>query len=166
MTTSKSRNIRIPLLLILSAFLAAHLCFWLLPNVFEVWNSQTVDQLFILRSKSETLRPAYDANVVHVDFNNTSIERLKNLYLNRLHFAQLVVNLRSMQVAAQVYDFIFAAKINARDDYKLIAAVKEADNAYFGLALELHEPGQSGSPKKVMSIGRDYVIGTQWDVRV
>ena len=166
MTTSKSRNIRIPLLLILSAFLAAHLCFCLLPNVFEVWNSQTVDQLFILRSKSEAFRPAYDASVVHIDFNNTSIERLKNLYLNRLHFAQLVANLKSMQVAAQVYDFIFAAKINARDDHKLIAAVKEADNAYFGLALELHEPGQSGSPKKVMSIGRDYVIGTQWDVRV
>ncbi|MGD8962233.1 MAG: adenylate/guanylate cyclase domain-containing protein [Desulfobacterales bacterium] len=166
MTTSKSRNIRIPLLLILSAFLAAHLCFWLLPNVFEVWNSQTVDQLFILRSKSETLRPAYDANVVHVDFNNTSIERLKNLYLNRLHFAQLVVNLRSMQVAAQVYDFIFAAKINARDDHTLIEAVKEADNAYFGLALELREPGESLTPKKIVSKGRDYVIETQWDVSV
>ena len=144
----------------------AHLCFWLVPNVFEIWNSQTVDQLFILRSKSETFRPAYDATVVHVDFNNTSIERLKNLYLNRLHFAQLVANLTSMQVAAQVYDFIFAAKINAHDDHKLIEAVKDADNAYFGLALELREPGQSGKPRKVVSKGRSYVLETRWDVRV
>jgi adenylate cyclase len=165
LTTSKLRNIRIPIVLILSAFIAAHLCFWLLPNVFETWNSQTVDQLFILRSKSETFRPAYDSTVVQVDFNNTSIERLKNLYLNRRHFAQLVRNLKSMQVAAQVYDFIFAAKINAQDDHELIQAVKDADNAYFGLALELREAGEPASTKKFVSKGRNYVLQTQWDVR-
>ena len=165
MTTNKLRTIRIPLVLILGAFLAAHLCFWLLPNVFGIWNAQTVDQLFILRSKIETLRPTYDATVVHVDFNNTSIERLKNLYLNRLHFARLVRNLKSMGVAAQVYDFIFAAKINTQDDYELIQAVKDADNAYFGLALELRKPGAPKNPKKLVSKGRSYVIQTQWDVR-
>ncbi|MGD2023716.1 MAG: CHASE2 domain-containing protein, partial [Desulfobacterales bacterium] len=140
MTTSKTQNIRIPILLILSAFFAAHLCFWLLPNVFEIWNSQTIDQFYIFRSKTEKLRPAYDPTVVHLDFNNTSIERLKNLYLNRLHFAQLVRNLKSMQVAAQVYDFIFAARINEQDDRRLIESVKDAGNAYFGLALELRLP--------------------------
>jgi adenylate cyclase len=165
LTTSKLRDIRIPIVLILGAFIAAHLCFWLLPNVFETWNSQTVDQLFILRSKSETFRPVYDSTVVQVDFNNTSIERLENLYLNRRHFAQLVRNLKSMQVAAQVYDFIFAAKINAQDDHELIQAVKDADNAYFGLALELREPGESGNPKKFASKGKNYVLQTQWDVR-
>jgi adenylate cyclase len=160
------RNIRISLVLITGAFIAAHLCFWLLPNVFEIWNSQTLDQLFILRSKSKTLRPAYDATVVHVDFNNTSIERLQNLYLNRLQFAQLVRNLKSMQVAAQVYDFIFAAKINAQDDHELIQAVKEADNAYFGLALQLHKSGEPLNFKKVTSKGRSYVTQTQWNVDV
>ncbi|MDX1709042.1 MAG: CHASE2 domain-containing protein, partial [Desulfobacterales bacterium] len=166
MTTSKLRSIRIPLALILGAFMAAHLCFWLLPNVFETWNSRTVDQLFAFRSRSQTFRPAYDATVVHVDFNNTSIERLKNLYLNRLHFAQLVRNLKSMQVAAQVYDFIFAAKINAKDDLELIRAVSDADNAYFGMALELREPGQAGSAKKFVSQGREYALQTRWSVRV
>ena len=164
MTTSKLRNIRTPLVLLLTAFIAAHLCFWLLPNVFETWNSQTVDQLFILRSRSQTLRPAYDSTVVHVDFNNTSIERLKNLYLNRLHFAQLVRNLKSMQVAAQVYDFIFAAKIHEQEDHELIEAAKDADNTYFGLALELREAGERAKPKKVASKGRSYVMQTKWDV--
>jgi adenylate cyclase len=164
LTTSKTQNIRIPILLILSAFLAAHLCFWLLPNVFEIWNSQTIDQLFILRSKTETLRPAYDPTVVHLDFNNTSIERLKNLYLNRFHFAQLVRNLKSMQVAAQVYDFIFAAKINEQDDHELIESVKDAGNAYFGLALELRLPNQPGRKKSGPSKGRSYVLRTKWNV--
>ena len=164
MTTNKFQHIRIPVLLILAAFLAAHLCFWLLPNVFEIWNSQTIDQLFALRSGSEHLRPAYDATVVHVDFNNTSIERLKNLYLNRMHFAQLVRNLKSMQVAAQVYDFIFAARINEEDDHQLIQAVKEAENAYFGLALELHTPAGNADRKKGPSQGRGYVLQTKWHI--
>jgi len=166
LTTSKIRNIHLPIVLILAAFFAARLCFWLLPNVFEIWNSQTIDQLFILRSRSENLRPDYDPTIVHLDFNNTSIERLKNLYLNRLHFAQLVRNLESMQVAAQVYDFIFAAKINAQDDLELIQAVKAAGNAYFGLALELHKPGEPGNRKKTASKGRSYVLETQWDIGV
>lgn len=164
MTTSKVRNIRLPIVLILSAFFAAHLCFWLLPNVFEIWNSQTIDQLFIFRSQSENLRPAYDPTVVHVDFNNTSIERLKDLYLNRLHFAQLVRNLNSMQVAAQVYDFIFAAKINEQDDLELVQAVEDSGNAYFGLALELRKPGEPENSKKGPSKGRSYMLQTKWNV--
>ena len=164
MTTSKVRNIRLPIVLILSAFFAAHLCFWLLPNVFEIWNSQTIDQLFIFRSQSENLRPAYDPTVVHVDFNNTSIERLKDLYLNRLHFAQLVRNLNSMQVAAQVYDFIFAAKINEQDDLELVQAVEDCGNAYFGLALELRKPGEPENSKKGPSKGRSYMLQTKWNV--
>ena len=166
MTTSKIRNIRLPIVLILSAFFAAHLCFWLLPNVFEIWNSQTIDQLFIFRSRNENLRPEYDSTIVHLDFNNTSIERLKNLYLNRLHFAQLARNLKSMQVAAQVYDFIFAAKLNAQDDHELVQAVKAAGNAYFGLALELRKSDEPQSRKRVDSKGRSYVLETQWDVSV
>ena len=166
MTTSKIRNIRLPIVLILAAFFAAHLCFWLLPNVFEIWNSQTIDQLFILRSRSENLRPDYDPTIVHLDFNNTSIERLKNLYLNRLHFSQLVRNLESMQVAAQVYDFIFAAKLNSQDDLELIQAVKAAGNAYFGLALELRKPGEPENRKKVATKGRSYVLQTKWSIGI
>ncbi len=166
MTISKMRSIRLPIVLILSAFFAAHLCFWLLPNVFEIWNSQTIDQLFIFRSRNENLRPDYDPTVVHLDFNNTSIERLKNLYLNRLHFAQLIRNLASMQVAAQVYDFIFAAKLNAQDDHELIQAAKAAGNAYFGLALELRKPGEPGIRKKIASKGSSYVLQTYWNIGV
>ena len=166
MTTAKLRDIRLPIVLTLAAFFAAHLCFWLLPNVFEIWNSQTIDQLFIFRSRTEKLRPAYDPTVVHLDFNNTSIERLKNLYLNRRHFAQLVRNLKSMKVAAQVYDFIFAARVNSRDDLELMQSVKAAGNVYFGMALELREPGEPKNRKSANSKGRSYVLQTQWQVRV
>jgi adenylate cyclase len=166
LTTDRTRNIRVTAILILCSFLTAHLCFWLLPNVFETWNAQTVDQLFILRSSSEKLRPVYDNTIVHVDFNNTSIERLKNLYLNRSHFAQLIRNLKSIKVSAQVYDFIFAAKLDPKDDLALINATREAGNVYFGLALELRQPNELQHKKSRSSKGRSYVLETRWDVSV
>ena len=162
MTTHNLKKFRIPLFLIIFSFLAAHLCFWLLPNVFEVWNSQIVDQLFILRSKIERFRPDYDNTVVQVDFNNSSIERLNTQYLNRSDFAQLVRNLTSMGVAAQVYDYIFASKLNASDDLALIKATREAANAYFGLALELHAPGNPRRKKPELSKSREYMVQTSW----
>jgi CHASE2 domain-containing sensor protein len=108
--TDKKRNLQVTVLLILGSFIAAHLCFWLLPNVFETWNAQAVDQLFLLRSNSDFLRPSYDDTIVHVDLNNTSIQRLDNFYLNRSHHAQMIRNLAAMNVSVQLYDFIFAAR--------------------------------------------------------
>jgi adenylate cyclase len=71
-----------------------------------------------------------------------------------------------MQVAAQVYDFIFAAKLNAQDDHELIQAVKAAGNAYFGLALELRKYGEPENRKEVVSKGRSYVLQTYWKIDV
>ena len=142
MTINDKRKLRVTILLVLCSFLAAHLCFWILPNIFEIWNSQAVDQLFVFRSSSEKLRPAYNNTVAHVDLNNTSIKRLENLYLNRSHFAQVTRNLTSMQVSAQVYDFIFAARLDESDDRALIRATQEAGNVYFGLAFELWQEDQ------------------------
>lgn len=162
MTTNNLIKFRIPILLIFFSFIATHLCFSLLPNVFEVWNAQIVDQFFTLRSKLERFRPHYDNTVVHIDFNNSSIERLNTPYLNRSHFAQLVRNLASMEVAAQVYDFIFASKLNEKDDVALIMATREAANAYFGLALELRPPRQPQRKKPEPSKSREYMVQTNW----
>ena len=166
MTTNNLTKFRTPVLLIIFSFIAAHLCFQLVPNVFEVWNAQIVDQFFILRSKLERFRPHYDNTVVHIDFNNSSIERLNTPYLNRSHFAQLVRNLASMEVAAQVYDYIFASKLNEKNDVALIMATREAANAYFGLALELRPPGQPQRKKPEPSKSREYVAQTSWLVSV
>lgn len=162
MITNKLLKFRTPILLIVFSFLATHLCFWILPNVFEVWNSQIVDQLFILRTKIDRFRPEYNNTVVHVDFNNSSIEKLSNPYLNRSHFAKLIRNLTSMNTAAQVYDYIFAAKLNKNDDDALIQATRAAANAYFGIALQLRSPRQPQRKKPEPSKSREYMIQTSW----
>lgn len=166
MTTDSLKKFRIPIFLIIFSFTATHLCFWILPNVFETWNAQIVDQLFILRSKIEKFRPEYNNTVVHLDFNNSSIEKLNTPYLNRSHFAQLARNLTSMKTAAQVYDYIFAAKLNKHDDDALIETIREADNVYFGLALQLRSRSEPSKKESGPSKSRTYTTQTKWHVFV
>lgn len=164
-TNSKSR-LRFTILLISCSFVAAHLCFWLLPNVFEIWDNQAVDQLFAFRSSSGKLRPPYDHAIVHVDLNNTTIERLKSHYLDRSHFAQVTRNLSSMGVSAQVYDFIFAARLGEKKDESFIEAVRDAGNVYFGLAFELWEEGQLRQEKTKKPQLASYLDERRWHVEV
>jgi adenylate cyclase len=166
LTTNNKRKIRVTIFLVVSSFLAAHLCFWLLPNVFEIWNNQVVDQLFVFRSSSGKLRPSYNNTIVHVDLNNSSIKRLENLYLNRSHFAQVTRNLAAMQVSVQVYDFIFAARLDEVDDGALITATKEAGNVYIGLAFELWQKAQLRERRTKPQDTIPYLDRTKWHVKV
>ena len=137
MTINKKKKLLFTICLIIGSFIAAHLCFYLLPNVFETWNAQTVDQLFVLRSSIKELRPEYDSTIAHVDLNNSSLRKLKSPYVHRSHFAQVVRNLGAMNVSAQVYDFVFAALLEKKGDQALIEATEKAGSVYFGLTMEL-----------------------------
>jgi adenylate cyclase len=166
LTTNKKTKLRVTIFLGLCSLLAAHLCFWILPNVFEIWNSQAIDQLFVLRSSSKKLRPAYNNTIAHIDLNNTSIKRLENLYLNRSYFARVTRNLTSMGVSAQVYDFIFAARLDEVNDRALIEATHEAGNVYFGLAFELRHEDQLSKRKKEPQDAIAYLDRSKWLVNV
>jgi class 3 adenylate cyclase len=166
-------------LLVGGAWLAAHGCFWLQPQVFNAWNAQTVDQLFVLRNALEHLRPPYDARVMHVDFNNSSITRLKRarqtIYLTRTHHAQLVRNLAAMRVAAQAHDFIFVDRLpdatgrgmsRAGPDQELIAATAAADAVYYGLSLRLESGPPTSRPSPERAEEQHYLEQTAWRVVV
>jgi len=141
LTINKFRDARVTIFLIVCSFIAAHLCFWLVPRVFETWNAQAIDRLFLYRSASEHLQPEYDGTIVHVDLNNTSIKQLNRFYLNRSHHAQAILNLAAMNVSAQLYDLIFAAPLNESEDSALIDATRKAGNVYFGLSFTLLDKG-------------------------
>jgi adenylate cyclase len=150
--------------LVVGAIVAAYGCFWSLPGVFQIWNAQTVDSLFLIRSNLENLRPAYKDMVVHLDFNNSSIERLGHHYLSRKHVAGVVKNLSAMGVSAQAFDFIFADRLNASDDLALVDAVKEAGDVYFGIAFELllSEDTQKEEPRP--SKGSPFIGQIKWNI--
>ncbi len=157
---------RVTILLAAASFAAARLCFWVLPGLFEPWNSQAVDQLFTMRSDSARLRVPYDSTIVHVDLNNSTVQQLSEFYLNRSHHARVVRNLSAMRVSAQLCDFIFPARSQAADDSALTAAVSSAGHVYLGLAFEFlkgsaHPGEQLGSP-----VGAHYLDRTKWDVVV
>jgi len=159
-----SRKLQVTTALVVTCFLVVHLLSWLLPNVFEPWNAQTVDQLFAFRSKSTSLAPAYDTTIVHVDLGDNSIKQLPNFYLNRSHYAQVVRNLGEMGVAAQIWDYVFPARSNREEDSLFISGTAFARNVYYGLAFEL---GAGPMPEeKTFPEIKEYLDQTKWNVKV
>ena len=166
MNTAKKKSLQASIILVIGSLIVTQICFWFLPNVFESWNLRVVDQLFVLRSNTEKFRPYYDDTIVHVDLNNTSIQQLKDFYLNRSHHAQLIQNLSAMNVGVQLYDFIFAAPSDYVQDGALINAASEAGNVYFGLAFELENGKQARQRAPATEGVRKYLEKTMWKVTV
>jgi adenylate cyclase len=159
---SKRHQVQATVLLILIASVVSHLCLWLLPGVFASWDAQFIDRLFRFRDALARFRPVYNETVVHVDLNNSTIQKLGNYYLNRSQYARVIQDLSSMGVASQAYDIIFASRLNDHDDEALIEATKAAGNVTFGFAFSL-TPAMP-VPKKT-SEGKDvweYFNKTKW----
>jgi len=135
--TDNHSRFKISGLLIAGSILFSHALFRIFPGVFEVWNAQTVDRLFLLRNSFERFSPPYHHHIVHVDFNPTSIESLNQYHLSRKNYAEMINALASMGVSAQVFDYIFPGRIRDADDLKLIQETEMAGNVYFGAAFQL-----------------------------
>ncbi len=165
MITDKRRNLKINTLLLIISLIMTHLCFLLLPTLFETWNLKAKDLLYHFRSSYEHLQPTYDDTIVHVDLTDTSIERLNYFYLNRYQHAQVIRNLKAMDVSLQMYDFIFAARTDEDEDRAIMDAVQDAGNVYFGMAFRLsrHRGLQKQGPTRPLESER-YLIETKWQV--
>ena len=165
MTTSNTRTKWATAQLAVAAFLFVHLLFWVFPAVFQPWNAQIIDQLFVFRSESEIFRPAYDSTVVHVDLSDRTIESLQNFYFSRGHYAQVIRNLGDMRVAAQMWDYIFPKRVSEdpTEDQALVDATMQAGNAYFGLKFNLgsEKPAEAGLGRPV---DLQYLEQTSWNV--
>ncbi len=154
-------------ILIVASFIASYLLFWLFPNLFEPWNAQVIDQLFVLRSNSRSLQPAYDSSIVHVDLNDLSIEKLGSFYPSRYHFAQVARNLGTMEVSRQIWDFIFAARsADHGEDSAFIRGTAQAGNVYFGVAFELARGNPPQDARRISEDRIDYLDSTKWNVVV
>ncbi|HQN18795.1 MAG TPA: CHASE2 domain-containing protein [Syntrophobacteraceae bacterium] len=101
MTINRNRQqVSSSIVLVATAFLASQLLLQLLPGIFGSWDAQMIDRLFRFRNAHDPLRPAYDETIVHVDLNNSAIQKLNNYYLNRSQYARVVRNLAAMGVSS------------------------------------------------------------------
>ncbi|HEY6951717.1 MAG TPA: adenylate/guanylate cyclase domain-containing protein [Bacteroidota bacterium] len=167
MNINSNRKLKATVILIVASFVSSYLLFWLFPNIFEPWNAQAVDQLFVFRSHSKSLQPAYDSTVVHVDLSDASMEKLGSFYPSRFHFGQVTKNLGEMGVAAQIWDFIFAARsANPEEDSAFIEGTRQAGNVYYGVAFELLERKGPQNPGRVSKDRLAYLDTTKWNVVV
>ena len=132
-----------------------------------MWNAKAIDRLFLFRSSSSYFQPQYNDTIVHVDITDTTLKRLGTFYLNRSHYARVIRNLGKMNVSAQMYDFIFAARSDHEEDRALIDATKEAGNVYYGMAFNLEKKrSQKSQQLKRDSKEVAYLELTEWNVVV
>ena len=153
-------------LLVVASLLFAHLLFWLLPNVFETWNAQTVDQIFVYRTNSARFRVPYDSTIIHVDLKDGSFQKLSNAYLNRFHYGQVARNLGEMGTAVQIWDYIYKARSNDAEDQAFIQGTAAAGNVYFGSAFDLQEPDNPTVKADRPNSHLEYLRKTSWNVEV
>ncbi len=159
---ARSAN-RSAVLLLIASFVVAQLVFLAAPGVLESWNAQVFDQLLVFRATSPRFLPVYDNTIVHVDINNASLKEIGQFYLDRGHLARGVQNLGRLNVAAQAYDFVFAAPQTAAEDASLIRATAEAANAYFGVAFRLSDAVTPAGDDPAVT---RYLTETAWRIRV
>ena len=136
MTTSKKRRVASAGLLIAASFCLSHLLFWVFPDVFDSWNRQTVDRLFLVRAALHP--PAYDSSILHVDIANSTIKKL-NFYFPRRYYGDVVNVLKRMNCSAAAFDIIFARKMQAYDDSILVSSTKAFGQAYYPVAFSLED---------------------------
>lgn len=165
MTIDEKKEFKTTILLLAFSFIAVHLCFYILPDIFETWNQKISDQLFRFRSTIDRLSPQYDDTIVHVDLNNSSIRVLNEYYLNRSYHARVIRNLSAMGAGAILYDYIFAARSSAQEDTDLIKTVRDSDNVYVGLALELSTEASRSNEENLPTVDTAVLNETKWPVR-
>ena len=166
MITDKKQILNITILiLVLLSFLASHLCFSLLPDIFETLNAKAFDSLFVFRTKF--LQQPYDDTIVHIDLNNTTLQDLNTYYPDRSHDARIIRNLSAMEVAAQLYDVIYAAPKIDIMDRELITAAGAAGNVYFGMTFNaLTKDTKTRQFRSVKEKDIKYLEKTKWDISI
>lgn len=164
MIIDKTIEKKVTLTYLLISFLAAHLCFVLLPNVFEAWNEQTVDHLLAFKARSPAFQPSYDDTIVHIDLNNSSKQALKIYHPDRGDHARVIRNLYQMDVALQLHDFIFAGPTETIQDLQLVAAARQARNVYLGMAYVLNPEVSPGPPTQPDAATENFLRQTDWQI--
>jgi adenylate cyclase len=144
LTTDRDRGPGASAALLAAVLVGTHLLHWLLPGLFEPLAARVTDRFFGLRSGIESLRPAYDGTVVHVDIDDRSLREREDFYLDRADHARLVRNLGRAGIAAQFHDVVFAAPGPPAEDRELEEATAEAANTYYGMAVGL-SAGRAGT---------------------
>ena len=152
--------------LVVASLLLVYLLAWLSPEVMESWNAQLVDRLFTVRASSGKFHSPFDTSIIHVDISDKTLRSLKNEYLNRADLAAVSRNLADMKIAAQIWDFIFPARLALAEDTLFINAIRGAKNVYLGAAFRLSQTGVPQISPGGVPANLQYLRNTKWSIRV
>jgi serine phosphatase RsbU (regulator of sigma subunit) len=160
---ARNRRLRAAILICTAIILFVHVFDRLLPAVTTTWNNRILDRVFRFRADSADFRPIYDDTVVHVDINQSTLQRLKLSHLDRRHHARAIANLGAMGTASQLYDFIFVDERSATTDRQLVNAARRAGNVYLGLMFFFDRGPHRTRRSSTDAASRAYLETTCWN---
>lgn len=125
-----------PLFLPLFSFFVVFILSLLFPSSLQDIELKSVDYRFRLR-EAVSPSPNVSEEIVHIDIDDSSIERLGRWPWRRVWHAKLIDILSRCGVKTIGYDVIFAHRSTESDDNRLILSTKEAGNVCFPVGFEL-----------------------------
>ncbi len=162
---NNNRKFRDTIIIIVCSFVLAYALFGILPSLFETWNLQATDKLFLLRYYFFPKLYTYNSTIVHVDETDSTVQVFGGTYLSRTHYARIAENLGKMKSAVQVWDYIFRAPTIPEEDSLLFQSNRAAGNSYYGLAFNLQHYFSTRQAPRPQSVW-DYLADTKWYVTV
>lgn len=165
MIINKEKARQTTLICLVGTLFAAQLMFFVFSSAFQVWNEQIYDRILLLKSKSQNYRPLYHNDIVHIDLNSSTLRDLNTYFLNRRHHAQVIRNLKAMNVSAQLYDFVFPGYRGSEEDRHLVEAIKSAGNVYLGMAFHFRQPNESPVVHSIDEWTPQFLNRTKWRLK-
>jgi adenylate cyclase len=159
LTTSKKKRIKSAAMITTASLIFTYALFLAFPSLFESWNLQTVDRLFILRSRLNP--PKYDSSIVHINITNSTIEKL-SYYFPRRYYGEVISALSAMDFHAIAFDILFAQHLDLFNDSIMISAVQRSGKVYFPVAFSLEERPDKLFTKSGETIS--FLDSTQWNI--
>jgi adenylate cyclase len=162
-STADRKTLRVAAAVAAAAWAVVAGCVAVWPAIFRTWDARASDGLFALRARLECPDFPCRDRVVHVDLTYSGLRRLGNRQLTRVQFAQVAENLKTLGVAAQAFDIIFALQTSPEDDAALTDAARATGNMYVAMALQTAPPRPGLSETDADDA---WVSGAAWDVQV
>ncbi len=104
---------------------------WFIPMM-RVFELKMLDSFFALKGP-----PEHDPGIVHIDIDDSSIEKIGRWPWDRFRHAQLVDVLTEAGAQAIIYDITFPDPQSEENDAAFISSCAVSDNVYIGFNLNL-----------------------------
>jgi class 3 adenylate cyclase/CHASE2 domain-containing sensor protein len=131
------------LFIIIVIFLVVSAFNFLFNDFFKLLNYKVTDTFFSLRYQIKG-KEKIDPKIIHIDLNDSSIEKLKISEFDRSVYGRVINVLTKTNVKDVAFDIIFTGKREKEKDDVLLNAVKESGRVFLAVSPQTEDTRKTG----------------------